>query len=175
MPDVPLYMDDKAWQRAQRAFATTLQARDADVERKPIVVMAALIYARREHVYEIDSLSMMLVSDQWVPLEGLHELPLVEELQRQGRSFLKPLKFDAKSAAGFPNALLLDTDGGPFPLHVVSAFLDPKERSAKEKVVRGLGQTAWVWQTDKAMPALPMRSVPRIPGSARQGAIQGAA
>jgi hypothetical protein len=162
MPDVPLYMDDKAWQRAQRAFATTLQARDADVERKPIVVMAALICARREHVYEIDSLSMMLVSDQWVPLEGLHELPLVEELQRQGRSFLKPLRFDAKNAAAFPNALLLDTDGGPFPLHVVSAFLDPKERCAKEKVVRGLGQAAWVWQTDKAMPALPMRSVPRM-------------
>ena len=26
---------------------------------------------------------MTLVSDQWIPLEGLHELPLIEELQRR--------------------------------------------------------------------------------------------
>jgi hypothetical protein len=158
MPDVPLYMENKAWERAERAYAATLQARDADLERKPMVVMAALIYAKREHLYQVDSLSMTLVSDQWIPLDGLHELPLVEELQRQGRAFLKPLRFDAKSGACFPNALLLDTEGGPFPLHVVSAFLDPKEQSAKEKAVQAAGDDAWVWRTDQALPALPPRA-----------------
>ena len=29
-----------------------------------MVVMAALIYAKREHLYQVDSLSMTLVSDQ---------------------------------------------------------------------------------------------------------------
>ncbi|URI12041.1 DUF1173 domain-containing protein (plasmid) [Aquincola tertiaricarbonis] len=120
MPDVPLYMENKAWERAERAYAATLQARDADLERKPMVVMAALIYAKREHLYQVDSLSMTLVSDQWIPLDGLHELPLVEELQRQGRAFLKPLRFDAKSGACFakpaprvdeqPAAQLLDVE-----------------------------------------------------------------
>ena len=71
MPDVPLYMENKAWERAERAYAATLQARDADLERKPMVVMAALIYAKREHLYQVDSLSMTLVSDQWIPLDGL--------------------------------------------------------------------------------------------------------
>jgi hypothetical protein len=72
---------------------------DADVERKPRVVMAALIYAKREHIYQVESLSLMLTTDQWIPLEGLHELPLIEALQRQGRQFIKPLKYDVKSAA----------------------------------------------------------------------------
>ncbi len=168
MPDVPLYMENKAWERAERAYATTLQARDADVDRKPMVVMAALIYAKREHIYQIDSLSMMLVSDQWIPLEGLHELPLIEALQEHGRSFMKPLRFDSKSGACFPNALLLDTEGGPFPLHVISAFLDPKEQSAKEKAVLVLGGEAWAWHTDKQMPDLP----PRASLRARCGAEQ---
>ncbi len=70
MPDVPLYMENKAWERAERAYAATLQARDADLERKPMIVMAALIYAKREHLYQVDSLSMTLVSDQWIPLAG---------------------------------------------------------------------------------------------------------
>ena len=60
-----------------------LQARDADVARKPRVMMAALIYAKREHVYQVDTLSMMLTTDQWIPLDGLHELPLIEALQRE--------------------------------------------------------------------------------------------
>ena len=158
-------MENKAWERAERAYAATLQARDADLERKPMVVMAALIYAKREHLYQVDSLSMTLVSDQWIPLEGLHELPLVEELQRQGRAFLKPLRFDAKSGACFPNALLLDTETGPFPLHVMSAFLDPKEQSAKEKAVLAAGGDAWVWRTDQALPALPPRAGVRTPSA----------
>jgi Protein of unknown function (DUF1173) len=117
--------------------------------------MAALIYAKREHIYQVDSLSLMLVTDQWIPLEGLHELPLIEALQREGRQFIKPLKYDVKSAAGFPNALLLDAGARPVALHVVSPFMDARERAAKENVVRASGETAWTWMSDKGMPELP--------------------
>lgn len=155
MLDAPLYIDNKAWERAERAYGPTLQALDADVERKPRMLMAALIYARREHIYQIDSLSLMLVTDQWIPLDGLHELPLVETLQQEGRSFLKPLKFDAKTSAAFPNVLLLDAGGAPVPLHVASPFLAAKERALKEKAVKASGQNAWLWRTDSPMPPLP--------------------
>ncbi|WP_295638381.1 DUF1173 family protein [uncultured Methylibium sp.] len=155
MPDAPLYIDNKAWARAERAYGPTLQAVDADVERKPRVVMAALIYAKREHIYQVESLSLMLTTDQWIPLEGLHELPLIEALQRQGRQFIKPLKYDVKSAAGFPNALLLDAGATPVALHVVSPFMDARERAAKESALRASGETAWTWMTDKGMPDLP--------------------
>jgi hypothetical protein len=33
---------------------------DADVERKPRVVMAAVIYAKPEHIYQVESISLML-------------------------------------------------------------------------------------------------------------------
>ena len=35
-------------------------------------MMAAPIYAKREHVYQVDTLSMMLTTDSWIPLEGPH-------------------------------------------------------------------------------------------------------
>lgn len=155
MPDAPLYIDNKAWERAERAYGAILQAVDADVEHKPRVLMAALIYAKRERIYQVDSLSLMLVTDQWIPLDGLHELPLVEALQREGRSFLKPLKFDAKSSAPFPNVLLLDAGSAPVPLHVDSPFLSAKERALKEKAVAALGPGAWLWRTDAPLPELP--------------------
>jgi Protein of unknown function (DUF1173) len=155
MPEVPLYIENKAWERVERSYGVILQVRDADLARKPRIMMAALIYAKREHVYQVDTLSMMLTTDQWIPLEGLHELPLVEALQREQRAFMKPLKYDARTAAAFPNVLLLDCGRAPLPLHVVSQFAESKERALKEKAVAASGAAAWVWHTDRDMPPLP--------------------
>jgi Protein of unknown function (DUF1173) len=158
MPDAPLYIDTKTWERAQRSYAQILQACDGDVARKPRVLMAALIYAKREHTYQIDTLTMMLVTDQWLPLDGIYELPLIEELQREGRSFFKPMKYDARSGAAFPNVLLLDCEGAPLPLHVVSPFASAGERTAKSKTIAAADAGTWVWHTEAEMPSFPIRS-----------------
>jgi hypothetical protein len=171
MPDVALYIDNKAWEKAERAYKTILQAVDADVEHKPRVLMAALIYAKREHIYQVDSLTLMLVTDQWVPLDGLYELPLIEALTRQARPFIKPLKFDAKTAAGFPNVLLLDAGAEPVPLNVVSPFMDARDRAIKEKIIKTAAGAGWCWETDKEMPPLPTRvNTSRQPRPATAGA-----
>jgi Protein of unknown function (DUF1173) len=155
MPDAPLLVGTKTWERIERVFAPLFEARDADSGHKVRLVLAALIRARREHTYEIDAASLMLTSEHWIPVEGVHELPLVHELVAQGRRFVKPLRYDAKSAAAFPNALLLDAGPLPLPLHIISAFMPPKERAEKERVVRTSGVSSWLWCGAEAMPALP--------------------
>jgi Protein of unknown function (DUF1173) len=167
MPDVPLYIETKAWTRVERSYAFILQARDADVPKKPRVMMAALVYAKRDHIYQVDTVSMMLTTDQWIPLDGLYELPLIEALQREQRSFMKPLKYDARSAAAFPNVLLLDCEGGPLPLHVVSAVADAKEKALKVRAL-AIGPPHWIWNTDTEVPSLPARGRSRPWGAARQ-------
>ena len=166
LPDVALYIENKVWEKAERAYQTILQAADADVERRPRIVTAALIYAKPEHTYQVDALALalMLVTDQWIPLDSLYELPLVEALQRQGRVFTKPLKFDAKSAAGFPNVRLLDAGAALVPLHVISPFMDPKDRALKEKAIKASGPSGWSWETDKNKSELPARAGAVRPG-----------
>lgn len=163
MPDVPLYIENKAWERVERSYAPTLQARDADVPKKPRVMLAALVYAKREYVYQVDTVSMMLTTDQWIPLDGLYELPLIEALQSEQRSFMKPLKYDAKSAAAFPNVLLLDCEVGPVPLHVVSAVADAKEKALKVRAL-AIDPPHWIWNTDTEVPSFPARGRSRLWG-----------
>jgi hypothetical protein len=124
--------------------------------------MCALIYAKREHVYQIDAASVMLTTENWIPLEGIHEADFIQALTEQRRRFVKPLRYDARSAAPFPNALLLDTGASPTPLHVVSALMDPRDRSAKEKAIRAHGTDLWVWHTERPMPPLPEAAVRRV-------------
>lgn len=155
MPNAPLLTTAKAWERIERVFAALFEAQDADTGFKVRLMFAALIHERREQTYEIDSASLMLTSEDWIPLAGVHELPLVHALVEQQRRFLKPLRYDARTAAGFPNAILLDAGAVPAPLHVVSAHLEANERTAKELALRGAEVGLWVWNTGEPMPALP--------------------
>jgi hypothetical protein len=158
MPDAPLLVPAKAWQRAERLYGPLLEARDADTHAPPRIVLSALIHAKREHIYQIDSLSLMLVHPQWIPLEGVHEIALVDALISQQRRFLKPLRYDARTAGEFPNALLLDAGDQPVAMHVVSDFVEPKEKAAKAGSVARLEVGAWVWHTGGPMPALPPKA-----------------
>lgn len=153
MPDAPLLVDDPTWQRIERRFAASFEARDADIGQSVRLMMAMLIRARREHTYEIDTASVMLTSEHWIPIEGVHELPLVCALVEARRRFVKPLRYDAASAAGFANALLLDAGPTPVPLHVISSFMTAVDRRIKERAVAREG-SAWVWRTEQAMQPL---------------------
>ena len=154
MPDVPLLASAKTWERIARVYAPVLEARDADLGQRVHAVMAALIRARREYTYEIDTATLLLASEQWIPIEGVHELPLLQALVAARRRFIKPLRYDARHAAVFANALLLDTGGEATALHVLSPFLPARAREAKAEALRH-AVDPWVWPTDEPMPPLP--------------------
>lgn len=154
MPDAPLLIATKAWERIERVYGELFEARDADTAYKPRIVVCALIYAKREHTYQIEAASFMLATDHWIPVEGVHELGLIHTLIDEKRRFLKPLRYDAKTAAVFPNVLLLDAGEKPLPMHLVSGFMTAKERGLKEKALTN-EETKWVWYTDRPMPVLP--------------------
>lgn len=152
MPDAPLLVDNKTWARMERVFAPMFEARDADHGLKVRLILAALIRARREQTYEIDAACMMLTNEQWIPLEGIHELHLMHALVTQRRRFIKPLRYDAKNHHPFPNALLLDVGETALPLHVVSAFASPAEREAKAKAAQLVNEAPWLWWSNEPMP-----------------------
>ena len=159
MPDAPLLASASTWQRIVRTYAAALEARDADHGLCVRAVMAALIRARREHTYEIDTATLLLASEQWIPLEGVHELPLVQALVDARRRFIKPLRYDAVRAAVFANALLLDTGPQTTALHVLSPYMPVREREAKTELLRR-SAPVWVWSTDEPMPPFPAAHAP---------------
>lgn len=155
LPDVPLLIDNSAWQRAVRNYAALLSAFDGNPSHGVRVIVSAMIFAKQEHVYQVDMLSLMLTDTQWIPLNGIHEGDLVGRLIAEQRRFLKPLRYDARHAGSYPNVLLLDTGERATPLHVLSDLLDPGERAAKEKALVDAGGACWCWHTDEPCPALP--------------------
>lgn len=171
MPDAPLLVARSAWLRIERSFAPAFEARDADVPVHARLILTGLVRARRENTYELDTACMTVASDQWIIVDSHRELPLLNALVAQRRRFLKPLRYDLRSAAAIPNVLLLDADACPVPMHILSAFMKPAERSAKQAAIRAAGDACWVWEAGTPLPALP-RPDWRCPVNSAAGVVR---
>ena len=160
MPDCPLFIDEKTWLRAERVFNGLIEAREADPQAHLRLVVAALIHAKGEFTFRIDTLSLMLTTAEWIPVTGVPEAQLIAALVRQSRWFLKPLRYDVAASATYSSALLLDTGRQPTALRVLSVFADPRDQATKRKAVGAGGAHVWTWDTRCAIPTLPV-PVPR--------------
>lgn len=153
MSDCPLYLDTKTAVRFRKVFCyeyeTWLQEKDLSQEKLPRFrfILGGLIYAKRENLYYLDTATLMMTGENWIPLDYTYEQTLMSVMQEQRRRFIKPLRYESKGGAVFPNFVLLDAGDAPVSLDIVSAFMADKDRAVKESVVRERIQPAWVWKT----------------------------
>jgi hypothetical protein len=157
LPDCAFFLEQSAGERTKRVFETELSAWDSGQVR---LVAACLIYAKQEHCYQIDSLTLIMTSAQWIPLDYVYEKDVVEKLVAEQRAFIKPLRYEAEHIGAFPNFRLLDAGTSPVALDIVSAFLRASERAAKIKAISERRPNGWVWDTAQTavMPDLPPKT-----------------
>ncbi len=153
MPDTPLLVDEDAWKRMQKAFGPALEAKAADPSLRTII--AALVYAKRDRVYHVDRASLMLATETWIPVDDLEEVRLIRHLIGHGRSFLKPLRYESRRCAQYPNVKLLDTGQDGLALDILSPMSDDDVRTTKLAAIKNRRPAAWVWVTSEPIPELP--------------------
>lgn len=169
MPDCALYMERKAAERFKKTFEREYEAwahqrcAEQDSQADPWrlrFLFCGLIYAKREGLYFVDTATLLLLSSTWIPLDQPNEQLLVDELVRQQRRFLKPLRFDSRQGPTFPNAVLLDTGDAETPLDILSPFMSETDRSMKTVAIARRRPPGWVWDIsrDAELPALPAPS-----------------
>jgi hypothetical protein len=168
MADCPLFMEKKAAEKFKKTFgvefATWVHQKVAEHERKdpkasPALrfLFAGLIYAKRENVFHVDTATIMMTTANWVPVDYEYEKTLADELTRQQRRFMKPLRYESKHGASFPNLVLLDTGSETTALDIVSPFLADKDLASKNHALKKREGPHWVWRTDEdsVPPAVP--------------------
>jgi hypothetical protein len=177
MPDCPLFMERKAGERFKKVFECEFeawahrrsaeQAGHADCTGLRFL-FCGLIYAKREGLYFVDTATLVMLSPTWIPLDHPYEQLLIDELVRQERRFLKPLRFESKQGASFPNAVLLDTGDAETSLDIVTPFMSDRDRGLKQRALAKRAARGWVWdmQTQQEPPPLPAAVRPGVPADA---------
>jgi hypothetical protein len=147
LPDLPLFLEHRAGERTKGIFEKELLAwSNGQVK----LVVGCLIYAKQEHCYQIESLSLMMVGAEWIPLAHAYEREVVDKLVAEERTFIKPLWYEAKHSGPYPNFQLLDIGQRPVALDIISVFLSVQEHAAKTRAIAKRNHGSWAWNTAHA-------------------------
>lgn len=126
------------------------------------LVALAMLEVQGPDRTKVVGLALMAVSDHWIPVESSYELQVCNALVQQGRSFYKPLRFDATADVVFPDFILrdgLNRDGVPMEVFGRDdAAYRARKATKTQYYVDNFGAEGW-WQWDassnQAMPPFP--------------------
>ena len=155
VPDQAFALDEQLYRRLGRRFESELTM--WGVADNLHMVMIATFGVSEAGIPAIAELSLMPVTGQWLPIEDPFEQQLVERLVRDGRSFVKGLRYNLSAGQVVASAVLTDSAESPIPLCIAP-------RGAYDEHLDGVIQdsqsadmsASWVWRVSQgAMPPLP--------------------
>lgn len=121
VPDQPFALDEQLYRRMGRRFERELSLWGAsDASHMMIIATFGL---KDIGVPTVEELSLMPVTGQWLPIEDLFERQLIDRLVREGRSFMKGLRYNLPAELPIACATLTDTTASPLPMFIESGAL----------------------------------------------------
>jgi hypothetical protein len=155
IPDQAFALDEPLYRRLGRCFEQELSAWGTDGDLH--LLMIATFRVDDAGVPSLVELSLMLATAQWLPVEDGWEKQLVGAMVRNGRSFIKGLRYNEAPDQPLVAASLLDCGDAPRPLLIARDHGQSDHTPPDFMVQTTHGDTPlWRWNpTDCDMPALP--------------------
>jgi hypothetical protein len=155
LPDQAFALDDALYRRLGRSFehALTLWGTEPDLH----LLMIATFRVDEAGVPDLVELSLMLTNAQWLPVEDGWDRQLVGALVRQGRLFVKGLRYNTPVEQALVCACLLDCGTTPFPLFIDREHCTDAHLSGDQTSPTPAFGSVWRWSPGQGdMPALPL-------------------
>jgi hypothetical protein len=107
-PRFPFMLAEDIERRMRKAFANELALWDADADSHLVAV--ATFGIGPAGIATVEAIALMVVNENWIPIETGYEASLIERLTKGGASFVKSLRYNL--AAEQPMASLVVTHAG---------------------------------------------------------------
>ncbi|WP_431323439.1 DUF1173 domain-containing protein [Rhizobium sp. YTU87027] len=147
MPGFSLYLEDETWRRLQRRFGTELKLWQSADDHHLMVI--ATIGRTPSGIVTAHEIALMTVTEQWLPVESVHETRLLQVLARKREKTIKGLRFDLPRAQPYAAAVLPERPQ-PLALYIVPAGADSHfEARLREMIEARPDLAAWIWRVDK--------------------------
>lgn len=148
VPDQAFMLSDQMYQNAGQRFERELSLWGAG---NLHMVMIATFGVSGAGVPTIEELSLMAVNAQWIPVQNVFDIELVERLLRSGRRFAKCLGYCDTANDVLPTVLLLDTPDPPTLLCVAR----PGSKLPGDSLMTR-PPCKWTWEVSESkLPPLP--------------------
>jgi hypothetical protein len=153
-PDCAFLLCDDLAKRLSSRFAQELEMWTAMDDIRLVVIGTFSVSANG--IPTMEALSLMLVTDQWIPIEDSSDKTLVDRLSKEKRHFEKGLRYNLAPEKVIASAILVDTPA-PVALYVVPANVPVNYDVELDRLQRDSGLASWTWNpSTDTMPDLPL-------------------
>lgn len=152
VPDQGFMLRPDIAQRFVGQFATELEFWNARPELHLLV--CATCSMGQNGVASVETATVMLANEQWIPVEGQFDKTLVDHLVHAHRRFEKCLRYNLPVSEPLACAVLADRPEA-VALYLLPAGAPDDLRDALAAQQRDSAVAAWSWESAQAMPALP--------------------
>ncbi len=165
LPDQAFALDDTLYRRMGKCFdrELTLWSTEPDLH----LLIITTFRVDEAGTPGIVELSVMLTTGQWLPIDDSWDRQMVGALVRQGRSFVKSLRYNTRGDQALVCASLLDCGSAPCPLFIDREISPGAPLSTGCPMLTPNTDTpVWRWCPSLGcMPALPRRQLKDEPAS----------
>ena len=142
-PRFPFMLAEDVERRLKKTFTNELALWDANAESHLVAV--ATFGIGPAGVATVETIALMAVNENWIPVETAYEAMLVERLTKTGTGFVKSLRFNLPSSQPMASLVLARANGGSTALYLVPTDADAAFRERLGELIGDSGMAAWVW------------------------------
>ncbi len=151
----PFMVEQSTWNRLNARYETELELWRSSDEFHLIVIATFAISGAG--IAAVDQVALMVVNENWIPFESVHEQRLLERLSASKRKSVKGLRYNLPRNQPIVSLTLPEQRGAPIAMFVIPAGADGAYERAVGEMIEARPEIApWIWRVgDGDMPALP--------------------
>src|SRR3954451_20960433 len=162
LPEVSFLLRDGLQRRMTARFDRELTLWDAVAGAHLLII--ATFGVGSGGVPDVEELALMVVTETWIPIEHIYDAQLLDALTRNGRRFIKGLRYNLPASRPLAATVLSDASPSPSALYIIPPGTGPDYRSTLDELVAESPLPAWIWNAGESqMPALPPQGRIRWP------------
>lgn len=151
LPDWPFLMDDDMARRFHKRFAIEEELWRSDPEESHLVIAASFSIGA-SGLPQLFEITVMPVTREWLPYEGLDERSLVRKAVQERRRFVKGLRLNLASDKPIASIALTDTGAEATAIYLVRSMPDEAYDEALAALMRKQGINHVSWRTGDELP-----------------------
>lgn len=153
LPDMPLMLGEDIHRRLKSRFEAELELADG-VPGTHLLAIASFGQSTTG-VASVEEIALMVVTEQWIPIEHTCDGELIAALSRSGARFVKGLRYNLARTRPLACAVLPTTRPRPTALYVVPPGAHDSFGPELQELVAASELASWIWEAGTAMPPLP--------------------
>ena len=152
--DCPFMINDDLHKRMLKRFEVELGLWDA-VEGSHLMVIGTFAVGRTG-VASFEELSLMVVTENWIPFESTFDKMVIDAMTSANRPFVKGLRYNLSAPVPLASIVATDTAPEPTALYIIAPDTDDEQIAVVDELAESSSLASWIWNAGAdPIPELP--------------------